>query len=221
VAAPPASTAAPSTSENASTAFFESGSESQIGLLCGNDPLDKTDPTGMLVDAYLNEAQGLITIIDRDTGRTVAFRGGAGAATLNALGVSYRNNPSEEGTVRKGPLPRGNYEILNRIPSAKGDQPLDGKRAYALEAKDGKRDDKEKNTGRGAFRFHAGPSEGCITCDSKSMESAGQTLNATKKETVTDANGVQRTVYGEFHVFSGEKTPPVVLPQELPQARSQ
>src|SRR6266545_2187644 len=157
---------------------------------CHNDPLDLTDPMGLEVDAYLNEAQHLITVIDRDTGRSIVFRGGAGSEKLNAKGVPYRNNPSEERTRKLGPLPRGDYEILNRIPSAKGDAPLDGKRAYALEAKDGKRDDKERNTGRGTFRFHLGPSEGCVTTnDSKSFEKAGQILDATKKGTVTDANG--------------------------------
>ena len=37
----------PSTVENASTAFFEGGSESRIGLLCHNDPINKSDPTGL------------------------------------------------------------------------------------------------------------------------------------------------------------------------------
>ncbi len=183
---------------------------------CHNDPLDLTDPMGLEVDAYLNEAQHLITVIDRDTGRSIVFRGGAGSEKLNAKGVPYRNNPSEERTRKLGPLPRGDYEILNRIPSAKGDAPLDGKRAYALEAKDGKRDDKERNTGRGTFRFHLGPSEGCVTTnDSKSFEKAGQILDATKKGTVTDANGTERTVYGKFHVFSGEAKPTAVLPQQM------
>jgi RHS repeat-associated protein len=183
---------------------------------CANDPMDKTDPSGMLVDGYLNEAQGLITIIDRDTGKSVSFRGGAGAEGI------YRNNPALEGKHNLGPAPRGDYEVLNRVPSAKGTAPLDGKRAYALEAKDGKRDDVEKSTGRGAFRFHEGSSKGCVTtCDSKSFEKAGHILDATKKETIKDADGVERTVYGEFHIFSGKDTPKVMLPQEIPQTRSQ
>ena len=37
----------PATSENASTAFLNDGSESRIGLLCHNDPVNKTDPTGL------------------------------------------------------------------------------------------------------------------------------------------------------------------------------
>jgi hypothetical protein len=46
VSAAPASLP-PATSENASTAFFEGGSESRIGLLCHNDPVNKADPTGL------------------------------------------------------------------------------------------------------------------------------------------------------------------------------
>src|SRR5207245_10442605 len=140
--------------------------------------------------------------------------GGARSEKLNASGIPYRNNPSEERTPNSGPLPRGDYENLNRISSAKGTAPLDGKRAYALEAKDGKRDDIEKTTGRGAFRFHAGQSEGCITCDSKSMEKAGQILDMTKTGTVKDANGVRRTLYGEFHVFPGAARPKAVLRED-------
>lgn len=45
VSAAPASLP-PATSENASTAFFEGDSESRIGLLCHNDPVNKSDPTG-------------------------------------------------------------------------------------------------------------------------------------------------------------------------------
>ncbi len=46
VAAPPAS-APPSTSENACTAFLPNESESRIGLLCHNDPVNRLDPFGL------------------------------------------------------------------------------------------------------------------------------------------------------------------------------
>jgi hypothetical protein len=39
----------PATSEIACTAFFAGGSESQIGLLCHNDPVNKSDPTGLSI----------------------------------------------------------------------------------------------------------------------------------------------------------------------------
>lgn len=42
----PASSIA-STLENASTAFLEADSESRIGLLCHNDPVNKSDPMGL------------------------------------------------------------------------------------------------------------------------------------------------------------------------------
>jgi hypothetical protein len=45
VSAAPASLP-PATFENASTAFFEGGSESRIGLLCHNDPVNRVDPYG-------------------------------------------------------------------------------------------------------------------------------------------------------------------------------
>ena len=48
VSAAPASLP-PATSENASTAFLEGDSESRIGLLCHNDPVNKNDPTGLYV----------------------------------------------------------------------------------------------------------------------------------------------------------------------------
>ena len=38
----------PPTPENAYTAFLEDGPESRIGLLCHNDPVNKTDPTGLI-----------------------------------------------------------------------------------------------------------------------------------------------------------------------------
>lgn len=45
VSASPASLP-PSPPENASTAFLEGGSESRIGLLCHNDPVNRSDPFG-------------------------------------------------------------------------------------------------------------------------------------------------------------------------------
>ena len=81
--------------------------------------INHSDPLGLLVDAYLNEAQGIVTIIDRDTGRGASFRGGAGAD-----GTPYRNNWNEEMRPRLGPLPRGDYDILNRMQG--GNPNLDG-----------------------------------------------------------------------------------------------
>lgn len=60
VSAAPASLP-PATFENASTAFFEGGSESRIGLLCHNDPVNKSDPTGLL-DIYVGIEADLVPI---------------------------------------------------------------------------------------------------------------------------------------------------------------
>jgi len=173
----------------------------------GNDPTNHADALGLLVDAYLNEAQGIVTIIDRDTGRGASFRGGAGAD-----GTPYRNNWNEEGRFGLGPLPRGDYDILNRIQG--GNPNLDGVPAWALDRKDRiPRDDIAQGYGRSAFRFHFGRSEGCVTThDSNGFDAAVNILNHTSTQRVTDANGRGRTYYGDFHVFSGVGTAPAVFP---------
>ena len=172
-----------------------------------NNPTGFVDPLGLLVDAYLNEAQGIVTVIDRDTGRVAAFRGGSG---LN--GTSYWNNWTKEAESNAGPLPRGDYDILNRIQG--GNPALDGVPAWALDLEDSHPlDDVAQGYGRGAFRFHFGDSTGCITThDPKGFGAAVDILNHTKTLTVTDANGASRTYYGNFHVFSGEDTARAVLP---------
>lgn len=174
----------------------------------GNTPTSHTDRLGLLVDAYLNEAQGSVTIIDRDTGRGASFRGGAGAEGI------YRNNWNDERKSNLGPLPRGDYDILNRIPSPSGTAPLDGVPAWALDRQDRvPRDDSAQGYGRGAFRFHFGSSTGCVTThDARGFGEAVDILNGTRTQTVTDANGVNRTYYGDFHVFSGEGTARAVFP---------
>jgi len=173
----------------------------------GNDPTNHIDPLGLLVDAYLNEAQGIVTVIDRDTGRGASFRGGAGAD-----GTPYRNNCNEETRSRLGPLPRGDYDILNRIQG--GNPNLDGVPAWALDRKDRvPRDDIAQGYRRGAFRFHFGRSEGCVTTnDRDGFDAAVNILNHTATQSVTDASGQSRTYYGDFHVFSGVGTAPAVFP---------
>jgi len=171
----------------------------------GNNSMNYTDSLGLLVDAYLNEAQGIITIIDRDTRRVAAFRGGAGTD-------EYRNDWSKEREVSMGPLPRGDYDILNRIQG--GNPQLDGAPAWALDLKDSHAlDDIAQGYGRGAFRFHFGSSAGCVTTyDPKGFQDAIEILNATKTNTLIDSRGRSRTYYGNFHVFAGADTAPALLP---------
>ncbi|MBA3607025.1 MAG: DUF922 domain-containing protein [Chthoniobacterales bacterium] len=106
VAAPPASTAAPSTSENASTAFFESGSESQIGLLCGNDPLDKTDPTGLDFRGEDVPFQ-FVPKIARKLGQLDEF-----GETEFSLDAKVRYSPTADGFVVR--MDKLNITILSR-----------------------------------------------------------------------------------------------------------
>src|SRR6266513_1458 len=61
-----------------------------------------------------------------------------------------------------GPLPRGDYDILDRIQN--GNLLLDGVPAWALDRRDRTPlDDVAQGYGRGAFRFHFGDSQGCVT----------------------------------------------------------
>ena len=104
---------------------------------------------------------------------------------------------------RLGPLPRGDYDILNRMQG--GNPNLDGVPAWALDRKDGVPwDDIAQGYGRGAFRFHFGRSEGCVTTnDRNGFNTAVTILNNTATQSITDASGQHRTYYGDFHVFSG------------------
>ena len=108
---------------------------------------------------------------------------------------------------RLGPLPRGDYDILNRIQG--GNPNLDGVPAWALDRKDSvPRDDIAQGYRRGAFRFHFGSSEGCVTTnDWNGFKIAVDILTHTATQTVTmDASGQSRVYYGDFHVFSGVGT---------------
>jgi len=111
-----------------------------------------------------------------------------------------------------GTLPRGDYDILDRIQN--GNLLLDGVPAWALDRRDRTPlDDVAQGYGRGAFRFHFGDSQGCVTTyDRKGFDDAVDILNHTNTQSVTDANGQIRTYYGNFHVFSGVGTARAVFP---------
>ena len=79
VAAPPASAPLAATPENAGTAFLERGSESRIGLLCHNDPVNKTDPLG------LDPGPGRDFIVGFDYAAT----GGIATGIMNAFDPTF------------------------------------------------------------------------------------------------------------------------------------
>jgi hypothetical protein len=113
---------------------------------CGNNPVNWTDPSGLLVDVVYrkdrnNPNNGTISVTDRDTGESVTVPGYSG------------NRPMGNGD----PIPDGVYDVLG--------QPWDEQ--YRLDAKDSSpRDDVgQQNGGRKYLRLHhpgRGRSAGCI-----------------------------------------------------------
>jgi len=115
VSAAPASLP-PATFENASTAFFEGGSESRIGLLCHNDPVNKTDPTGLdpgdPFSSAVDAVRDLHSFINptsihenREYGSTIYKLDGKYFATTPLGGTadhSYGRNPTPDGAKTVG-----------------------------------------------------------------------------------------------------------------------
>jgi RHS repeat-associated protein len=179
----------------------EAGGVNLYGYLA-NDPARLTDALGLLVDAYFNVQQGLPTVIDRDTGANVTLRADSGKQ-----GTERNNNPAYE-TKENGPIPRGEYEILNRLYN----QPeqwgvLDRLQAsgigvWALDMTDASpRND--KGAGRGRLRLHPFWGTGSVVSqDLDRWRTMRDIINNTKTRSVNDANGVQRTLFGNLHVFS-------------------
>ena len=91
----------PATSENASTAFLNDGSESRIGLLCHNDPVNKTDPFGLEP-----LAKGLIDIPEKALRQT--YDNGKDAANQ-----SLRNNDRRSQTERRTDTFNDNGKVRN------------------------------------------------------------------------------------------------------------
>ena len=167
-----------------------------------NDPAGLSDGSGLLVDAYFNVHQGILTVIDRDTGVIVTLPANSGVQ-----GTIMNNNPEYE-SQQGGPIPRGNYDILNRLYnkpeewSGLDDLQASGIGVWALDRIDAyPRDD--ASGGRGLFRLHPLWGTGCVVSDD--LESWAQLrtiLASTLTQTVTDANNRTRTLYGTLHVFS-------------------
>ena len=161
-----------------------------------------TDPLGLLVDAYFNVQQGLLTVVDRDTRASITLRADSGKQ-----GTQMNNNPDYEAR-KNGPIPRGDYEILNRLYNQPNNwTDLDelqasGVGVWALDMLDATpRDD--TGGGRGLLRLHPFWGTGCVVSqDLRGWSAMRDIINNTKTQTVTDADGVARTLFGNMHVFS-------------------
>jgi len=171
-----------------------------------NNLIGMVDPFGMEVKGTFNMANGVVTVKDVDTGAT---------ASADAFSGNRRdaNNPNSESKRDTGPVPRGNYDIL--------DHPM--KDWYALDGPDRTRDDYDQERKRGKFRLHLGTaSDGCITVlddrspkdyhgnpninrapnnpNAKNWDRIRDILNSTRKSTITDAFKKKRTKYGTMTV---------------------
>ena len=131
-------------------------------LYAAANPINSTDPLGLLVDVIFNTSTGDITVTDRDTGQSINAKAESG-------GKPYGD-----------PLPNGPYEILDQAknPDFFRLDPLDSK----------PRNDTHDATGRNLFRLHGpGATIGCIACtDQEKWQEIKDLINNTKTITVTD-----------------------------------
>lgn len=190
------------------------GEEGGVNLYgyVNNNPINWTDTLGLYVDAVFSLSKGTVTVTDWATGATasaIAFAGGV-----------HPNDPAYANARGKdiGPLPFGNYDILNFPPGQ-----VRGKDWYSLDMADGIRDDYDAVSKRGHFRLHEGTaSDGCITVvddrspvdyhgdpnanqtpgnpNSKNWDLINNILKTTSTSTLPDAFGKTRTYYGNLRV---------------------
>ena len=171
----------------------------------GNAPVSAWDPLGLECTAVFDFSEYSLTVTDNDSGEKVvvtAFSGNGNDA----------NNPNSTGKKNSGPLPLGEYSIL--------DHPMEG--WWSLDLNDGIMDDYDPTTERGKFRLHSGTaSDGCITAvddesekdyhgDENPYKDRGvnmrewrkirDLLNNTKKTKVKDAHGKDRSRFGTLKV---------------------
>ncbi len=174
----------------------------------GNGPVNGRDPMGLLADAYFNIAQGLLTVIDRDTGATVTVYAHAGSGPFigdpNSTGV--REHRDANGDLVGGPTPVGSYDILND---------RENRGWYELDMQDGRPGNDRNDSGpiRGALRLHPGDlSTGCVTVpNQRDYQRVNNIIGNTRATPFRDANGATRTRFGTVHVFTSN-SPRGVLP---------
>jgi RHS repeat-associated protein len=177
-----------------------------------NSPVNWTDTLGLLVDAIFSLSKGNITVTDRTSGST--------ATALAFSGNLHSNDPAYANASGKdvGPLPFGNYDILNFPPGQ-----VNGKDWYSLDMADRIRDDYDPISKRGHFRLHLGTaSDGCITVtddrslldyhgdpninlkpdspNAKNWDMINNILKTTQTYPLPDATGKTRIYYGNLQV---------------------
>ena len=173
-----------------------------------NDSPNNTDSLGLLVDAYFNIAQGILTVIDRDTGAGVIVHAHAGSGPYQGdpTATWIREHRDANGDLVGGPIPQGRYDVLND---------LQGRGWYDLDMQDRIPGNDTNDSGpfRSALRLHPGTlSTGCVTVpDSGDYENLNDILANTRTTSSRDASGRPRVNYGTLNVFS-TTSPRAVFP---------
>jgi len=135
----------------------------------------------------------LVSLIYDVTNRKLTVTGDGESFECEDCCTSGTNNPDDSGEKGKGPLPSGDYIIL--------DHPLVD--WWSLDKVDGFVDDYDPTTKRGAFRLHTGTiSLGCITVTSEECwNKLSALLNNTAREKITESNGKARDKFGTLIVI--------------------
>ena len=145
---------------------------------------------------------------DDDTKQSAMIRATAGLPELS--------NRFDKEWEKGGPIPRGNYEILNRVMEGMRDgngkllnvldQLQENYGAWALDRIDPNPRDDRAEGGRGLFRLHPFGSTGCVVTDNlKDFAKVAAILNGTKTKTVKDLKNRTRTYYGTMWVVSAPR----------------
>ena len=174
-----------------------------------NSPTSHTDRLGLLVDAYFNIQQQVLTVIDRDTNAVVTVRAHAGSGPFqnDPASTNVPEHKDVNGHRVGGPTPQGGYDILND---------LQGRGYYDLYRRD-KRPGNDRcddcDPKRGAFRLHPGNfSTGCITVPNlDDYQRVRDILENTQTVPYRDATGKLRISYGMMNVFS-TSSPRAIFP---------
>lgn len=172
----------------------------------GSNPVNRTDPTGLLVDLEFNLATGELVATDRDTGEKVTLPAGCAFSGGVFGGKTYQA------------IPAGRYQVLERKPNA------DGTRGdwYILDPFDKtiNNDKLDDGSNRGNFRLHPGTiSHGCVTVKKDCQDAYDQLrklISKTKKETVPYKPGWSTTNIDKYGNLIVVNNPPATQPTTQP-----